>query len=139
MKSFDVAGGLKRWIDEHYAEIQSLKDCEPVIGKTYKHSSHCFRWHFGMTSEEYLLRKRIEISKEFLHSTALPIIDVIRRVGGKDDVNFRKQFREREHCTMSEYRMNHCSKKPSMQMLESFSPPQKAVSQGTKTSLRDKS
>jgi AraC-like DNA-binding protein len=98
MNSSQVAEWLERYIDEHYGEICRLADCAEVLGKSYSYISHCFRRQYGKSPEQYLLEVRLEASKGLLRKTNLPIIDVIRSVGARDDLHFRKVFRERIGC-----------------------------------------
>lgn len=107
MKSSEIAAKLKYHIEHHFVEIRTLAECANAVGKSYHYAARCFRREYGKSPEEHLILLRIEQSKVLLLETHMPIIDVIVRVGARDDIWFRKTFRERVGYTMSAYRKNH--------------------------------
>jgi AraC-like DNA-binding protein len=107
MSSAEVAVWFKQYVDAQDTEIRRLADCAEELGKSYSYISHCFRREYGKSPEQYLLEVRLRASRVLLRETSLPIIDVILQVGVRDDVYFRKAFREQHDCTMTEYRNDH--------------------------------
>jgi len=83
------------------------RNSKQLVGVIYSYASHCFRREYGKTPEQYLLEVRLDASKVLLRETNLPIIDVIRRVGAKDDIHLRKAFRKQYSCSMTDDRNNH--------------------------------
>lgn len=120
MKSLEVATMLKQFIDEHFAEIRSLKESKLKVARSYKYVAHCFRREFGMSPERYLGSVRMQKAKDLLRGTALQIIDIIREVGVRDDIWFRKKFRQEQGYTMSDYRHDQRAKESHVQIEQSI-------------------
>ncbi len=58
----------------------------------------------GISILAYLIRLRIRLSAILLRDTGLPIYEIVRRLGFKDNAHFTKMFRKRMGCTPNEYR-----------------------------------
>ncbi|WP_456359628.1 response regulator transcription factor [Bacillus sp. Y1] len=66
-----------------------------------------FKEHVKLTFSEYVTRRRIQLAKELLISTSLPINEIAEESGYKTAKYFIKIFRELEGMTPSAYRKNN--------------------------------
>lgn len=83
---------VKQYIRDHYAEDLSLDKLaqEVFISKSYL--SKLFVDYHGFGISKYIKMIRLEIARELLITTALPIYEISKRVGYTSDSYFCKSF-----------------------------------------------
>ncbi len=81
------------------------------IARDLHYSSHhlnlVMQRELGVSLHGYLLSQRLEIAKNMLEATDLPISDIAFAIGFCSAAHFTKTFREAENCTPKEYRALH--------------------------------
>lgn len=84
---------LRNTLDQHIREPICLAALARQADLGQSHLSRLFRKRFGMTIGRYVLLRRIELARQLLTTTRLPIKAVAAEVGIADAQYFNKQFR----------------------------------------------
>ena len=84
---------LQKIIDQRLRERLSVAALAREIGLSQAYLAQHFRQRFGMTLQRYLLSRRIEMARNLLLSTELPVKAVAWECGIPDQQYFNKQFR----------------------------------------------
>ncbi|MDR0638799.1 MAG: AraC family transcriptional regulator [Spirochaetaceae bacterium] len=94
----------KTYIDEHFAEINSVDEiCRTQHISNY-YLTHLFKSHSGTTPLRYLIGKKLELAKTLLKTTTLTARAISLNYGWEDAAYFSKVFKAREKMTPLEYR-----------------------------------
>ena len=80
-------------LDLQLARPLSIPEIAQQVGMSQNYLAKRFRERFGMTMQQYLGTRRIELARELLVATDLPIKLVGQRVGIPDPQYFNKYFR----------------------------------------------
>ena len=104
---------------ERTEEIQSIKEmidgsftlhtfsieglCKDA-GISHAHLLRQFKKAYGVTVIEYVVRKRIELARELLATTALPVNTVAFSCGFSDEIHFMKTFKSKTGLCATAYR-----------------------------------
>lgn len=91
-------------IDQHYREGIDQKDLAQRCGMTPFRFSRLFKEVLGIGFMEYVLRKRMELAKDLLNNSQMPVTSIGYEVGFKDPSYFARAFKQCLGCTPSEYR-----------------------------------
>lgn len=94
----------KCYIDEHYMEDITLEDLGAYLGFNPSYFSTLFKKETGTSFVEYLVKVRMEKTKELLKETDLRIQDICVMVGYSDVRHFRKLFTQTTGLSPKEYR-----------------------------------
>jgi len=94
----------KRYIEEHYMENITLEDLGAYLGFNPSYFSTLFKKETGTSFVEYLVKVRMEKTKELLRETDLTIQDICFMVGYNDVRYFRKLFTRTTGLSPKEYR-----------------------------------
>lgn len=91
----------------HDIDPESLSTAELAAACHYSESqfNRIFRAIMGSSPRRYVLRHRLEMAKDLLARTDLPLSHVAARTGFYDASDFGKRFREQEGITPRKYRM----------------------------------
>ena len=100
----DVAGDILQYIETHCHEKLSLSDLAQRCFYTPSYFSRLFKETYSMTITEFIVKTRIEKSKELLNNTDLTVEDICFSVGYTDKTKFYRHFRECVGKTPAEYR-----------------------------------
>lgn len=103
--TFGVVGEIVDYINENYAQ-PDLK-LQTVADKYYVNSGYLgklFTERVGVRFNTYLLKIRIEKSKELLKNSNLKIYEIAQKVGFNDPNYFSVKFAELENVTPAAYR-----------------------------------
>jgi transcriptional regulator GlxA family with amidase domain len=71
---------------------------------TRSHFSRVFKERLGVSPQEYIIGARIDLAKQLLRETFLPVGEVGLHAGYQDPFRFAKQFRQRTGQSPSQYR-----------------------------------
>lgn len=94
----------KQFIDENYANIKNIDDvCRSMYISRY-YLTHLFKDYSGMSPLKYIITKRIELAKELLRTTDLPISEIALKTGYAEINSFIKTFKNVENITPYAYR-----------------------------------
>jgi AraC-like DNA-binding protein len=91
-------------IDQHFRESIDQKDLAQRCGMTPFRFSRLFKEVIGMGFMDYILNKRMDLAKELLDNSQMPITSIGYEAGFKDPSYFARAFKQANGCTPSEYR-----------------------------------
>jgi len=94
---------IGRYIDTHFAEINSVNDVAEHFFYSREYVSKLFKKHFNTTILDYVHKRRIAKSRELI-ADGVPIIEVCSEVGFGSLSTFIRVFRSITDMTPSEYR-----------------------------------
>lgn len=100
-KSVDAASA---YIDQHLADKLMQANIAELCGTNSYQLSRAFKRVYGITFQEYILRRRIEKAIELLRNNSASVIDVCWAVGFHDASYFTKMFQRHTGMTPSQYR-----------------------------------
>jgi AraC-like DNA-binding protein len=92
------------YIDQHYREGIDQKDLAQRCGMTPFRFSRLFKEVLGLGFMEYVLGKRMELAKDLLANSQMPVTSIGYETGFKDPSYFARAFKQCLGCTPSEYR-----------------------------------
>ena len=92
------------YIDQYYREGIDQKDLAQRCGMTPFRFSRLFKEVHGLGFMEYVLRKRMNLAKELLNNSQMPVTSIGYEAGFKDPSYFARAFKQCLGCTPSEYR-----------------------------------
>lgn len=95
---------LLQFVDAHYTQSLNLQE---LCDQYFINVSYCcelFRKETQMTFTQYITRLRMDLARELLMSTSLPLKEICERIGYNDYFYFNKAFKKNIGCTPSEYR-----------------------------------
>jgi len=84
---------LQKIIEQRLRERITAAELARDLGVSQDYLASQFRQRFGMTLQRYLLSRRIEMARNLLLSTDLPIKAIGWECGISDQQYFNKQFR----------------------------------------------
>lgn len=95
-----------RWYVEHMAESINVYDAASFVFMSERNFQRQFKRETGWTPHEFLLHIRMEIAKQLLIKTDLPIDKIARRCGFLNGEHISKVFRKHLSTSPCEYRKN---------------------------------
>ncbi|MBC8010213.1 MAG: helix-turn-helix transcriptional regulator, partial [Burkholderiales bacterium] len=104
----DLAGrharAAARHIQEHYARIGSVAEIAAALGLGADHLRHVFRRHHGRGLAAYLGDVRMERARTLLTHAELPIKEIAKLCGYRDEYYFSAVFTRRTKLAPGRYR-----------------------------------
>lgn len=91
-------------IEHHLHEKLLQSDVASRCGATSFQLSRAFKRVYGITFQEYLIRRRLEKAAELLCNDSASVVDVCWTVGFRDPSHFTKMFHRYSGLTPSQYR-----------------------------------
>lgn len=98
---------LKRavaYIDANIAEALTIRDIAQALDMSASHFTRAFRASTGVPPHRFLLERRMELAKNLLSRTRLPISQIAMRAGFATHAHFCVAFHQRTGATPSTYR-----------------------------------
>jgi AraC-like DNA-binding protein len=95
---------LTAFVHEHLHERPSVEALARHAHMTRSHFSRVFKERLGVSPQEYIIGARIDLAKQLLRETDLPVGEVGLHAGYQDPFRFAKQFRQRTGHSPSQYR-----------------------------------
>jgi AraC family transcriptional regulator len=95
-------GGLAPWQKRRAAELLRenldgrirLTDVARECALSVSHFARTFKQTFGISTHQWLIRRRIEHAQELLRQTTTPIVDIAMQSGFGDQAAFTRTFRQ---------------------------------------------
>lgn len=104
MKIKEVLHIAKEYIDANYSRELSLSDVAKYVFLSESYFAHTFKNEFNISPKSYILKVRIEASKELLASTDMKISDIALSVGFSSQQRYNDMFRKCMNMTPLKYR-----------------------------------
>lgn len=98
---------IKNYIDNNYAEDIKLENLSQIAFMNKFHLISEFKQSYRVTPIEYLILKRIEVTKNLLISTNHSMEEISSIVGFNSQSYFNQVFRKKVGITPSKFRKNH--------------------------------
>ncbi|MGN1085389.1 MAG: AraC family transcriptional regulator [Lachnospiraceae bacterium] len=95
---------LLDYIDEHITEQLTLAQMAAVLKITPQHLCRTFKDALGMRPFEYIIKRRIQISKRYLADQTIKVSTVGQMVGMRDVSYYCYNFKRLEGVTPNEFR-----------------------------------
>ena len=95
---------LQDWLDSHYSEPVTLQLLASLSGLTERSLIRRFKAATGDTPTGYLQLLRIEVARQHLEKSRLPIDEITQLVGYEDVSSFTRLFRKHNGLSPGAYR-----------------------------------
>ena len=95
---------LKDYIDSRITGHLSMDDLSNSIHRSVDNTIHIFKFAFGKTPYAYYLERKLELAKNLLANTKLPINQISAYLGFEDPHYFSNRFRWFTQQSPSDYR-----------------------------------
>ncbi len=104
LKLHELLNIAKEYIDNNYDKELTLTQVAKYIYLSDSYFAHSFKDKFGISPKSYILKVRIEASKEYLKNTDTKVADVAKIVGFSSQQRFNDIFKKHENITPLNYR-----------------------------------
>jgi len=94
----------KKYMDEHYAEIKSIRQAADYVDMSYEHFLRSFRAAAGITPKKYLDTVRVQKAHEYLLMTQYKCYSIARLVGLEHEASLSKLFKRMGYKSPKKYR-----------------------------------
>lgn len=94
-------------IQNHYDTEFTLEDCAAKLHYNASYLSNVFKRETGLTFSEYMASFRIQMAKQWLTETAMPVKEIADRLKYTNSHNFIRSFRKQEGMTPGQYRTKY--------------------------------
>jgi len=95
---------IKNYIDTHYASNLTLDSLASIAYMNKYYMTRIFKENIGETPINYLINKRISVSKILLETTEYSLSEIFRIVGFSSQSYFNQIFKKRVNVTPRQYR-----------------------------------
>lgn len=92
-----------RYVDNYFYRFPTIQDISRALGYSQSHISHTFRDKMGMTLREYICRKKVEASLDFLASGRYSVTQIAQMLNYSSLQAFSKAFQKVTGRSPSEY------------------------------------
>lgn len=104
LKLHELLNIAKDYIDNNYDKDLTLTQVAKYIYLSDSYFAHSFKERFGISPKSYILKVRIEASKEYLKNTDTKVADVAKIVGFSSQQRFNDIFKKHEGITPLHFR-----------------------------------
>ncbi len=94
------------YIDRHETEAIRLEQLAAACHKSPSQAERLFRAAMGTPPYRYLLNRKMELAKQLLTETAMPVRDIAAYLSFEDEFYFSGLFRRKVGLSPTEYRKN---------------------------------
>ena len=99
-----IARSIKEYVDQHYTEEISRSDLSELFFVDAAYAVKLFKKEFGVSFKNYVIGKRIEVAKNLLTTTDLPINTISDSVGYSNYSYFTRIFKKITGSTPMDFR-----------------------------------
>ena len=100
----DFVFRLKEYITTHIDEEMNRESLAKAVFLTPDYLSRMFKRRTGMGLNEYIVNRRIDLAKQLLAQTELPVGSIAVQLGYNSFSHFTKVFKQRVGVTPVKYR-----------------------------------
>ena len=97
-------------MDNNFYSFPSIRDISRDLGYSESHISHSFREKMGITLREYICRKKVEASLDFLGAGRYTVTQIAQMLNYSSLQSFSKAFQRIVGCSPTEYCAGHRTK-----------------------------
>lgn len=97
----------KRYLDSNYSQTITLESLAEAAHINKYYLAHTFTNFLGISPINYLIQKRLEVSKELLNSTNHSIAQIASSAGFSSQSYFSQIFKKMTGLTPNQYRKQH--------------------------------
>jgi AraC-like DNA-binding protein len=101
-----------RYVDKNFFEFPGIAAISKALGYSQSYISHMFRDKMGITLQEYICRKKIEASLDFLKYQKYTVTQIAMMLNYASVQSFSKAFRKALGCSPTEYQKLHGLQSP---------------------------
>jgi len=94
----------KKYMDDHYAGIQSIRQVADYVDMSYEYLLRSFRIAFGITPKKYLDTVRVQKAHEYLLMTEYKCYSIARLVGLENENALYRLFKRIGYKNPGHYR-----------------------------------
>ena len=94
---------IVRYVDNNFYSFPTIRDISRDLGYSESHISHSFREKMGITLREYICRKKVEASLDFLTSGRYSVTQIAQMLNYSSLQAFSKAFQRIGGCSPTEY------------------------------------
>ncbi|MFN0124738.1 MAG: helix-turn-helix domain-containing protein, partial [Blastocatellia bacterium] len=95
---------VRDFIQAHIENDLSLDEIAEAAGLSPFHFARAFKRTTGLTPQQYLWQARIDLAKNLLTDSALPLVEISARSGFRNQSHFTTMFRRFTSLTPGAYR-----------------------------------
>ena len=95
------------YIEQNIEKKISLEELCEFVGYSIYHFSRLFKNEVGMSPYVYIIKFRLDLAKHLLITTNLPVKEISRKCGYKNEVNFYNIFKKNFDTTPRRYRLHN--------------------------------
>jgi len=95
---------IEKFFDERHSDDVRMEDLANMLGVTVRHLDRVIKRFFGVSFREKLAKTRIEVAKDLLKNTDMPVLDICWKVGYGSTVSFTSAFKKYTGTTPGKYR-----------------------------------
>ncbi|WP_312433002.1 response regulator transcription factor [Lacrimispora sp.] len=110
----DYIQKILNYIDYHFLDDLNLSDLASEFNLNEKYLSRYFKQKTGTSFTEYIIKLKIERSKNMLKYSDAPIYEIAADLNFNDASYFTKVFQKQEGISPSQYRKNAGNSRPSI-------------------------
>lgn len=100
-----------RYVDDNFMDFPGIDEMAKTLGYSASYISHVFKEKMGLTLQEYIGKKKIEASLDFLKYQKYTITQIAMMLNYASVQSFGKAFRKAMGCSPTEYQRLHGSEK----------------------------
>lgn len=100
----DDAVKLKEYIDVNYSKTIKIDELSALIYRSQSQTIRIFKKYYGQTPYEYALTRKMQVAKQLLKSTRMPIREISGELGFTNEHYFSSCFKKHVGITPGQYR-----------------------------------
>ena len=100
----DYAQNAKQFIDDNFHKKITVEEVASHVNVERKYLRVLFVKKYGISTMDYIMKKRMDRAKELLQKTPVPICDVALSVGYDDALGFSRIFKKHVGLSPKEFR-----------------------------------
>ncbi|NLC67844.1 MAG: helix-turn-helix transcriptional regulator [Clostridiaceae bacterium] len=98
---------IENFFEANYNTNKTIHDLAKMLNVSVRQLDRIIQDSFKMSFKNKIIEKRMEISKNLLRNTKLPVKTIAERVGYNTESNFYKVFKQKNGHTPAEYRKKY--------------------------------
>jgi len=97
---------MKHFLEQHIEENVTLEQLSEAYAMTTRHTNRLFKKELGTTPYNYLLDQKIELAKNLLANTNIPVSSIAGKLKFADAYYFSNMFKKKTGFSPRQFRKN---------------------------------